>query len=86
MRELKIIECDEGYVLTHEVQVTDTLRETQYIPIQERTDEQECMVRLLLAVAEHFGFGYDTFRPDNLNIKCNKKGHKYVRPQESTQD
>lgn len=74
--ELRIIQCDNGYVLISEIQVTATEKETVYDPVEDDGNSQDCLKRMLLRVAEHFGFQYDKFNPDNLEITFNRKGHK----------
>ena len=81
MRELKIIESMNGYVLIYDIK-EDDFTETFYLPVEDMGDEKDCLKRLLEAVADHFGFNYDRFRPNNLNITFDKEGHKYVRPED----
>ncbi|MEO5366085.1 MAG: hypothetical protein H7831_06970 [Magnetococcus sp. WYHC-3] len=75
---LEIIEAEDGkgYVLRYEYLEAENRYETSYVPIESTGDEQDCMKRLLEAVAEHFGYSYDKFKSDNLNISWDRKGHK----------
>ena len=78
MRELKIIESSdgEGYVLVSEYWETEDRKETDYKPIQDTNGELDCLKRMLEAVADHFGFKYDKWCRENINITIDKKGHK----------
>uniref|UniRef100_A0A6M3LKA8 Uncharacterized protein n=1 Tax=viral metagenome TaxID=1070528 RepID=A0A6M3LKA8_9ZZZZ len=76
MRELRIIESDRGYVLVSEYWETDDRKETDYIPIEDVNGEDDCMKRLLEAVAEHFGYSYNKYGKNNINVTFDKLGHK----------
>ena len=76
MRELKIIESETGYVLVSEYWETEDRKETSYVPIEDASGEEDCLKRMLLAVAGHFGVEYDRFGKHNINITFDKKGHK----------
>jgi len=76
MRELKIIESGGGYVLVFDYWETDDRMETDYIPIEDFAGEEDCLKRMLLAVADHFGFHYDRYGRENINITFDRKGHK----------
>lgn len=75
---LEIIEAIEGrgYVLQWEAEIKDNNWETQYVPIEETSDEFDTMRRLLECVAEFFGFPYDKYSRTNINITFDKLGRK----------
>ena len=77
MRELKIIWCENGYMLSHEEEIDDGIMRTVNIVIEDNENDKECMKRMLMAVAEHFGEMYDKFAPDNLEISFTRAGHKH---------
>jgi len=76
MRELKIIESGSGYVLVSDCWETDDRMETNYVPIEDFAGEEDCLKRMLEAVADHFGFHYDRYGRENINITFDRKGHK----------
>jgi len=76
LRELKIIECDNGFVLSYKYRETEDKEETYLIPIEDTGDERDCLKRMLIKVAEYFGEDYNKFRPDNIEITFTRKGHK----------
>ena len=76
MNDLKIMYADNGFILESETINCNNQKEKQYVVIEDRDDEHECVIRFLEKVAEHFGFIYDKFSPNNLNITFDKKGHK----------
>ena len=76
MRALGIKECENGFVLMYQVEVRDEVWETEYIPIEDRGDEEDLFRRLLEKVAEYFGLEYNKWGSDNLNITFDRKGHK----------
>lgn len=77
MRELKIIEANNGYILSSMILIDDDgeLELFQEV-IEERDDTNELFRRLLERVAAYFGMEYNKFGSDNLNITFDKKGHK----------
>ena len=44
--------------------------------IEEQEDDNATMKLLLLKIAELSGHDYDKWKPDNLNITFDKKGHE----------
>jgi len=78
MRDLEIKEGDggSGFVLMYGVEMRDDVWETVYIPIEDSGDEHDLFRRLLERVAEHFGYEYNKYGFENLNIKFDKPGHK----------
>lgn len=80
MRELKITECENGYILESQIEITEGRFEPSYEVVEEIKDDRDCMKRLLELIASFFGHDYNKFAPDNLKITFDKKGHKYVKP------
>lgn len=39
-------------------------------------DEKKCLADVLYFIAQEFGYSYDKWKEDNLNITWDKKGHK----------
>lgn len=76
MIDLKIIQADNGFILVSGIINDDNTKEFQYVVVEDTDNEQECIASMLTKVAEHFGFVYDKFSPNNLNITFDKKGHK----------
>ena len=76
MRDLKIKECETGFVLMYGVETRDDVWETVYVPIEDSGDEHDLFRRLLERVADHFGYEYNKYGFENLNIKFDKTGHK----------
>lgn len=76
VRELKITECENGYILESQIEITEGRFEPSYEVVEEIKDDRDTMKRLLELIASFFGMDYDRFRPDNVNITFDKKGHK----------
>ena len=77
MRELKIVEAENGYILSFDVLMDEDGRmELCQNVIEENGDTNDLFRRLLENVAEHFGMEYDKWKSDNLNITFDKKGHE----------
>ena len=74
MRKLKIKEANNGYVLMFDVVILDNTTEFQMEIIEDQDDERGTIKRLLIAVADHFGFHYDPFSRENINITFSQKG------------
>ena len=77
MRELKIVEAENGYILSFDVLMDEDGRmELCQNVIEENGDTNDLFRRLLENVAEHFGMEYNKWKSDNLNITFDKKGHE----------
>ena len=76
MRELKIVEANNGYVLSRDVEQDENVWIEEIDVVEETDDTNDLFRRLLEKVAEHFGMQYDKFSSENLNITFDKKGHK----------
>jgi len=76
MRELKIVEANNGYILSHDVEQDENVWIEEIDVVEETDDTNDLFRRLLEKVAEHFGMQYDKFSSENLNITFDKKGHK----------
>ena len=77
MRELKIVEAENGYILSFDVLMDeDGHVELCQSVIEENGDTNDLFRRLLETVAEHFGMEYNKWKSDNLNITFDKKGHE----------
>lgn len=68
MNKLIIKEVNNGFVL-----IDNAKEETV---IEDQDNEQEAMKKMLETIAEYFGFLYDRWGKENLNIQFNKFGHK----------
>jgi len=75
MKELKIIEAENGYILESEYYETDIRLVKEYKVVEDVHSEPD-LIRLLENVAEHFGYGYDKWGKENINITFDKPGHK----------
>ena len=79
MRELKIIETTNGYILESEYNESETKVVKSYDVIEDiNNDDRIDLARLLIKVAEHFGYKYEKYGKENINITFDKPGHKYV--------
>jgi len=76
MRELKITEISNGFILAFDVQLTDEIMELEQIVVEDTGDEKELFKRMLEKVAEYFGYEYNKWKSENLNITFDKPGHK----------
>lgn len=81
MTELSIRETLNGYILTwYEEQVDDDgrkFKEKKELSIEEIDEnENDAMKRMLEQVAEYFGYCYDKYGEENLDINFSKKGYK----------
>lgn len=85
---LTIEETENGYILSWEEEIFDDgdkpitkvvkkVIEEENDPLDETPHGRETMTRLLEAVAEYFCYTYERYGNKNLNIKWDKKGHKY---------
>ena len=80
---LKIEEAENGYIAIYLEEEDDgVFRKVKKIFSNSETeeDDQKTMENLLYFIADFFGFSYDKFSGDNLNIKWNKKGEEHERP------
>lgn len=69
-------EDDDGKIVMNE-EVIETMQTNDAADYYETDDEDKItMARLLERVAEHFGFCYQKYEAQNLNIKWNNKGSK----------
>ena len=75
MKELKIIEAENGYILESVCYETDIRLVKEYKVVEDVHGELD-LIRLLENVAEYFGYGYDKFGKENINITFDKPGHK----------
>jgi hypothetical protein len=79
--DLTIKQADNGYILEYlvdEGSADDPDISMKQIVVEE-TDDAESdsdMIKLLYAIAEHYGCSYDKFSPNNLEITFTKRGHK----------
>jgi hypothetical protein len=67
--------ADNGYILTTPPESEEDRAEVRVF--EEYENEKKAFEALVYQLAEDFGFMYDKWKKDNLNIKWNKKGHKY---------
>ena len=72
-----IKKVDNGYILETPTDTDERDGQyTSYEVVECNGDEKETMTRLLEAVADYFGEGYNKFAKDNLNLTWDKPGHK----------
>lgn len=64
-----------GYILRTPPETEEEIEEVEVF--EDEGDEKKAFESLVYHLAENFGFLYDKWKKDNLNIKWNKKGHKY---------
>ena len=72
---LEIEKCLNGWIIKNYEEV----EEGKFNPVKELivdTEGHEGMTNLLTKIAEYFGFQYDKYGSDNLEINWSKKGHK----------
>lgn len=67
--------ADNGYILTTPPESKEDRAEVQVF--EEYESKKKAFESLVYHLAEDLGFMYDKWKKDNLNIKWNKKGHKY---------
>lgn len=72
--------ADNGYILTTPPESEEYEAEIQVF--EDYQDEKKTFEALVYQLAECLGFRYDKWKKDNFNIKWNKKGHKYIPPEE----
>jgi hypothetical protein len=76
---------DDSFILIHNtIDITEEgvkLPSQTFSTIQGET-EKETLQLLLYRIAEEFGFGYDKFSKENINITFDKKGHKVCDDEE----
>ena len=72
-----IKKVDNGYILETPTDTDEGDGQyTSYEVVECNGDEKETMKRLLEAITDYFGEGYNKFAKDNLNITWDKFGHK----------
>ncbi len=76
MRELTIIEADNGYILASEIEMETGIMATEFEVVEEVYDDNKTLKKLLMRVAEHMGYQYNKFGSENLEISFTGKGHK----------
>jgi len=77
MIQATITQLDNGYTLhIGPVGMEEEEGFTESAVFEVDVDERETFGRVVVAVAEHFGFGYNKFAEDNLHIFWDKAGHK----------
>jgi len=76
MNELKIIQAENGYILESWCEDEDDKITKAFVLVEETENDATCLKNMLLLVAEHFGYMYDKFSSENINITFDKKGHK----------
>lgn len=88
MNEIKIRKADNGFILTERYWDGDNIEEGLKIKeeiieevIEEADDEKEALKRLLLLVAEKFGYMEDKYGKENLRISFDGKGRKVENAQ-----
>ena len=84
---LKIEEAENGYIAIYLEEEDDgVFRKVKKIFSNSETeeDDQKTMENLLYFIADFFGFSYDKFSENNLNIKWNMKGGKYLEDKHET--
>jgi len=78
--KLLITDVQNGYRLNWEEDWSDDdikdIRKEEMVLEDYENDENGCMKRMLIAVADRFGYNYNKFGRENLEINFNKKGHK----------
>jgi hypothetical protein len=76
MNELNIVKAYNGYILSWlEEDESKKIKQIQQV-IEEDMDNEAGMINLLTTIAEHFGYCYNKYGQNNLDINFNKKGHK----------
>ena len=76
---IKIKRAENGYIAewVEEKEKGDFSKEQRVFEDKDDIENNgEAIVRLLYAVAEHFGIYYDKYAERNLNIDWSKRGHK----------
>lgn len=76
MRELRIKEVSNGFVLSWWYRETEDREVTDMVVVEDTGDEHDLFQRFLEKVAEHFGYTYDKWGKENLSITFDRKGHK----------
>ena len=74
--EIKILQADNGFIVTQHNWEDDHDIITNREVIEDSVDERESLERLLYKVAEKFGEPYLKYSETNLNITWDKKGDK----------
>ena len=64
--KIKIEKTTNGYIIY--------IDEEKTVIQEDDLDDKKTITDLLYLIAEHFGFNYDGFSKENLNITWNKKG------------
>jgi len=76
MRELRISEANNGYVLSYDIEQDENVWTEEIEVVEEIDDENDLFRRLLEKVAEYFGMEYNKWGSENVNITFDRKGHK----------
>ena len=84
--KIEITSSSNGYIITWEepYEENNMIQNTEVI--EEMDDDNRAMKVLLERVAEHFGYKYDKFGKNNLNITFDLKGRKYYDEPTGDQD
>jgi len=74
----EIEKTDNGYVVSYKVDMDGEYYKTEKQVFEEESEgfEKTAMTKLLFWIADYFGFHYNKFEAENLDIKWDKKGHK----------
>ena len=80
---IKIEQTENGYILTTWTwkdtdEQGNKLFEEHKEVFEEIDSDKETLKRMLEKIAEWTGYEYDKFGNENINIKFDKKGYKYV--------
>ena len=70
---IKIKQAENGYIIT--LPREQDTPESQIV-IESKDDEKQAFIDLVNELAEQFGFSYDKWGENNLEISFSKKGHK----------
>jgi hypothetical protein len=92
MQTTTIKKLDNGYLINSEWEINDDngkrIRENEFFVVEEVYDkeleeeyktldiEKIAFCKMVEKIAGTFGFSYDKFGAENLNISFNKPGHK----------
>jgi len=67
MTEITIKTAFNGYIL---------INGEETILIEDKDDEKQAFIDLVMELSEQLGFSYDKFKDDNLEVSFSRKGHK----------
>jgi len=78
--ECRIKKVNNGFIVSYPEEQEEGMPEIKEEVFEDKDssqwDEREVLADVFVWMADHFGFQYNKWKDNNLNIQWNKKGHK----------